>query len=80
MNFQRKTLDYFIPRHVYLKLFKELEWTRIASLTEEGQKYAEYVSHLQDLMQENGIAFVANRKFPRERAAVNMSQVLESIL
>lgn len=38
-----------LDRFVYLLLFQHLGWTRVASLTEEGQKYAEYVSHLQDL-------------------------------
>ncbi|KAG8222593.1 hypothetical protein J437_LFUL002585 [Ladona fulva] len=63
-------------RHVYLKLFKELGWSRVAALTEDGQKYTEYISHLQDLLQANGIHFVSNRKFPRDRAAAAMSQYL----
>ncbi|OXA51550.1 Gamma-aminobutyric acid type B receptor subunit 1 [Folsomia candida] len=64
---------------VYLLLFQHLGWTRVASLTEEGQKYAEYVSHLQDLLQEHKIAFVANRKFPKDRPALNMSQYLQDL-
>jgi ABC-type branched-subunit amino acid transport system substrate-binding protein len=64
---------------VYLALFQHLGWKRVASLTEEGQKYAEYVSHLQDLLQEHKIAFVANRKFPKDRLALNMSQYLQDL-
>ncbi|CAL8112812.1 unnamed protein product [Orchesella dallaii] len=66
-------------QHVYLDLFRQLSWTRVASLTEEGQKYAEYVSSLQDLLQENHIAFIANRKFPKDRPALNMSQYLQDL-
>lgn len=64
---------------MYLKLFYQLGWSRIASLTEEGQKYAEYISHLHDLLQENGMTFIASRKFPRERPALNMSQYLQDL-
>jgi hypothetical protein len=35
----------------------------VASLTQDGNKYSEYVSHLQDLLQTNGVTFVMNRKF-----------------
>ncbi|XP_046384645.1 uncharacterized protein LOC124154916 [Ischnura elegans] len=63
-------------RHVYLKLFNALGWSRVAALTEDGQKYTEYISHLQDLLQNNSIHFVSNRKFPRERSNAAMSQYL----
>ena len=35
----------------------------MASLTQDGHKYSEYISHLQDLLQTNGITFIMNRKF-----------------
>jgi len=60
---------------VYLNLLEKLGWKRVAALTEDGQKYTEYISHMQDYMQQNGIVFVANRKFPRERGELAMSQV-----
>ena len=47
----------------------------MASLTEDGEKYAEYLTHLQDLLEANKISYVANRKFPRVRETQNMSQV-----
>lgn len=65
-----------IFRYVYLLLLKKLGWNRVAALTEDGQKYTEYISHMQDYMQQNGITFVANRKFPRERERFAMSQVI----
>jgi hypothetical protein len=64
-----------IFRYVYLLLLEKLGWNRVAALTEDGQKYTEYISHMQDYMQQNGITFVANRKFPRERERFAMSQV-----
>ncbi|XP_046995878.1 uncharacterized protein LOC124607652 [Schistocerca americana] len=61
---------------VYLSLFKRLNWTRVAALTEDGQKYTEYISHLQDLLQSNDIQFVTNRKFPRDRNKDAMAKYL----
>lgn len=63
-------------KHVYLQLFKRLGWRRVAALTEDGQKYTEYISHMQEMFEENGITFVANTKFPRERETFHqMSRV-----
>ncbi|KAK2582228.1 hypothetical protein KPH14_004575 [Odynerus spinipes] len=54
-------------KYVYLYLLQRLGWHRVASLTEDGQKYTEYISYMQDMLRDNGINFVANAKFPRER-------------
>jgi len=62
-------------RHVYLKLLQRLGWHRVASLTEDGQKYTEYISYMQDILRDNGITFVANVKFPREREPDVMTKV-----
>lgn len=61
--------------HVYLQLFKEFKWKRVAALTEDGQKYTEYISHMQEFLQENDITFVANTKFPRDRDTFQMARV-----
>lgn len=63
-------------KHVYLQLLKKLGWKRVASLTEDGQKYTEYISYMQDLFRDNGIVFVANAKFPREREPIVMTKVM----
>ncbi|CAG2064110.1 unnamed protein product, partial [Timema podura] len=42
------------------------------------KKYTEYISHLQDLLKKNNIE-LTNRKFPRERAGVSMTQYLEEL-
>lgn len=62
-------------KHVYLELFKKMKWHRVAALTEDGQKYTEYISHMQDYLQENGITFVDNAKYPRERDSNVMYRV-----
>lgn len=66
-------------KYVYLKLLQELEWKRVASLTEDGTKYTEYISHTQDLLQANGINFVANRKFPHDWENDAMKQYLDEL-
>ena len=62
-------------KHVYLQLLQKLGWKRVASLTEDGQKYTEYISYMQDILRDNGIVFVANAKFPREREPTVMTKV-----
>lgn len=80
----RKNYPYFfrtIPENsqfgnVYLQLFKQLQWSRVAALTEEGQKYPEYISLVHNLLQKNGLNFITNRKFHRARLSHNMTQYL----
>ncbi|KAG8189320.1 hypothetical protein JTE90_021827 [Oedothorax gibbosus] len=66
-------------RFVYLKLFQKLGYTRVAALTEDGQKYPEYISYLQDSMQSNGMTFLVNRKFPRDREYLDMKPYLQEL-
>ncbi|XP_008543958.2 uncharacterized protein LOC103568771 [Microplitis demolitor] len=66
-------------RHAYLQLFQRFGWKRIAALTEDGQKYTEYISYMQELLRENGINFIANVKFPREREGHQMTEYLEDL-
>ncbi|XP_012262718.2 uncharacterized protein LOC105689915 isoform X2 [Athalia rosae] len=66
-------------KHVYLELLRQMEWRRVAALTEDGQKYTEYISHMQDHLQENGITFVDNAKFPRERDTDVLKRYLENL-
>ena len=62
-------------KHVYLQLLKSFGWNRVAALTEDGQKYTEYISYMQEMLRDNGINFVANIKFPRERERNEMTKV-----
>lgn len=62
-------------RYVYLEIFRKFKWNRVASLTLDGHKYSEYISHLQDHLQTNGINFIMNRKFPTESPDMSMVRV-----
>ncbi|KAF0308852.1 Insulin-like growth factor 1 receptor [Amphibalanus amphitrite] len=53
-------------RFVYKQLLRQMKWHRIAALTEDGQKYSEYISLMHDMLQESKISFIVNRKFPRD--------------
>ncbi|XP_077272002.1 uncharacterized protein LOC143902726 [Temnothorax americanus] len=66
-------------KHVYVQLLQRLGWHRVASLTEDGQKYTEYISYMQDMLRDNSIDFVANVKFPREREADIMTKYLQDL-
>ncbi|XP_031356046.1 receptor-type guanylate cyclase gcy-22-like [Photinus pyralis] len=66
-------------KHVYLKMFQAFEWKRVASLTEDGQKYTEYITHMENLLEMEGISFISNTKFPRERDVVVMTRYLEDL-
>ncbi|XP_070151049.1 uncharacterized protein [Polyergus mexicanus] len=66
-------------KYVYLQLLQKLGWHRVASLTEDGQKYTEYISYMQDMLRDNGILFVANVKFPRERETDVMTNYLQDL-
>ncbi|KAF6214551.1 hypothetical protein GE061_009294 [Apolygus lucorum] len=50
-------------QYVYQELFREYNWKRVATLSEEGTKYTEYVSLTQDLLGKDGVTFIVNRKF-----------------
>ena len=55
-----------------MELFKKFEWSKVASLALDGHKYSEYISHLQDVLQQNDVTFIANRKFPVESPDMSM--------
>ncbi|EEB11146.1 tyrosine protein kinase, putative [Pediculus humanus corporis] len=64
---------------VYLNLLKRLGWKRISSITEDGQKYTEYLPHLVNLLSNYNFTFVANSKFPRIRVNHTMKSYLEDL-
>ena len=55
-----------------MELLKKFEWSKVASLALDGHKYSEYISHLQDVLQQNDVTFIANRKFPVESPDMSM--------
>ncbi|CAH1117481.1 unnamed protein product [Phaedon cochleariae] len=66
-------------KHVYMSLFKRFGWKRVAALTEDGQKYTEYISLMSDELEKNGIKFIANKKFPREKSNEDMKYYLADL-
>ena len=62
-----------LRRYVYLEVLRKLGWSKVASLTQDGHKYSEYISHLQDFLQTHGVNFIMNRKF--QGSATDMSMV-----
>ena len=56
-----------------MRTLEHLGWGKVAAMTQEGHKYSDYISALQDKLQNSEIEFVMNRKFPAD--AVNMQMV-----
>lgn len=79
----RKNYPYFFRtigenqhyKHVYIELFKKYKWKRVAALTEDGQKYTEYISLMLADFQANKIDFIGNNKFSREKRTEDMRRV-----
>ncbi|XP_021702675.1 uncharacterized protein LOC5572795 [Aedes aegypti] len=80
----RETYPYFFRTigenrqygHVYVRLLQQLNWNRVAALTEDGQKSTEYISHMESMLKENHIELISNKKFPRDRGDTEMNQYL----
>lgn len=51
--------------HVHKRLFEKFEWRRVATFSEENQKYTEYISHVESDLHENNIEVVLSRKFTK---------------
>ena len=62
----------FIFSYVYLEVLKKLGWSKVGSLTQNGHKYSEYISQLQDFLIPKGIDFVMNRKFQENSPDMSM--------
>lgn len=50
--------------HVYIQLLQQMKWKRVAALTEDGQRYTEYISHMESSLKKHDIELIANKKFP----------------
>ena len=55
-----------------MQVLKKIGWSHVASLTQDGHRYSEYISSLQDTLQKNSILFISNRKFQRETTEMSM--------
>ena len=51
----------------------------MAALTQDGAKYSDYMSTLQDEMEKNGeMEFIMNRKFPKDTNNMQMVKTAEN--
>lgn len=46
-----------------MKLLTELNWKRLAALTEDGMKYTQYITDMESTLRLSGIDLVVNKKF-----------------
>ncbi|XP_053958896.1 uncharacterized protein LOC128863661 [Anastrepha ludens] len=61
---------------VYIELMKFMGWKRVAALTEDGQKYTEYISHMETAMKQNNLELITNKKFLSDVKAAEMNKYL----
>lgn len=61
-------------KFAYIQTMKRLGWSKVAALTQDGQKYSDYMPALQDAFQANEFEFMENRKFPEEASSVEKMQ------
>ncbi|XP_059221078.1 uncharacterized protein LOC106092877 isoform X2 [Stomoxys calcitrans] len=64
---------------LYISLMKELGWKRVAALTEDGQKYTEYISHMESTLKNNNFELIANKKFLSDVSPVLMNKYLDDL-
>ncbi|KNC22211.1 hypothetical protein FF38_01889 [Lucilia cuprina] len=61
---------------VYISLMKKIGWKRVAALTEDGQKYTEYISHMETTLKNNNMELIINKKFLSDITHVEMNKYL----
>merc|ERR1719308_747695 len=64
-------------KHAYVLALQRLGWRKVGALTQDGAKYSDYMSTLQDEFKNNKMEFIMNRKFPKE--AVDMKMYLQDL-
>ncbi|KAM7353626.1 uncharacterized protein ACRADG_005612 isoform 2-T3 [Cochliomyia hominivorax] len=48
---------------VYTSIMNAFNWKRVAALTEDGQKYTEYISHMETELKNYNLELIINKKF-----------------
>ncbi|XP_065355846.1 receptor-type guanylate cyclase gcy-17-like isoform X2 [Calliphora vicina] len=61
---------------VYTSLMKDFGWNRVAALTEDGQKYTEYISHMEATLKNNNMELIINKKFLNDITHAEMNKYL----
>ena len=59
-------------RPAFLATLRKFGWKTLATLTQDGSKYSNYMSSLQDDLYKHGIEFIFNRKFPQDTTDMSM--------
>jgi hypothetical protein len=54
----------YFCRYAYMETLKKLKWGKVAALTQDGQKYSDYISE----MQVNNLFFTKLKIFTKEDA------------
>lgn len=60
---------------VYTSIMKAFGWKRMAALTEDGQKYTEYISHMETELKNNNLELIVNKKFLTGITPIEMNKV-----
>lgn len=60
---------------VYTSLMNDFGWNRLAALTEDGQKYSEYISHMETAWKNNNLDLIINKKFLSGITHLEMNKV-----
>ncbi|XP_061400321.1 atrial natriuretic peptide receptor 1-like [Musca vetustissima] len=64
---------------LYISFMKEFGWKRVAAITEDGQKYTEYISHMETTLKNNNFELIANKKFLNDVNSQQMKKHLEDL-
>uniref|UniRef100_A0A1A9WXE3 receptor protein-tyrosine kinase n=1 Tax=Glossina brevipalpis TaxID=37001 RepID=A0A1A9WXE3_9MUSC len=64
---------------VYIKFMQQFGWRRAAAVTEDGQKYGEYMSHMETVMKDHGLELVVNKKFLNDITYHDMNEYLQDL-
>lgn len=60
---------------VYISLMEHFGWRRVAALTEDGQKYTEYITHMETNLKLHNKELIINKKFVSEVTSAEMNKV-----
>merc|ERR1712083_557503 len=53
-------------KYAFLQVLKRLKWKNVASITEDGHKYTQYITKLRDILEKHGITFISKREFQKD--------------
>lgn len=60
---------------VYIRIMQHFDWRRVAALTEDGQKYTEYISHMESALKNHNLELIINKKFLSDITYIEMNKV-----